>query len=455
MKATNLLLILVVGLAGACDFNIVNPNTPASIGTDPSRAEVAAAATGLLIGSRADYADWILDAGILGREAYRFDPADPRFVTEFLQGPLDPGSGAFGGDHWAEEYADIRSANQLLNVIGTASKLTAQEQDAVRGFAQTIQAFDFLIVLDGHTEDSIPLDVNRAVTDPPAPFVTNDSAYKYVSALLDTAQNHLNLAGATAFPFDLGSGFTGFNSPATFIKFNQALKARVEVYRGSRGCGAPCYTAALAALGASFIDSTASFDLGVYHAYGTGPGDLANPLFQDPASAIQFAHPSIRDSAETKPGGGLDNRYTSKVVTRAPASAGTPALTSNLAFIRYSGPSASIPIIRNEELILLRAEANLGLSNPVAAATDINEVRVKSGGLAAIGSLAAQSTPSILGQILKQRYYSLLYEGGHRWIDMRRTGRINQIPIDRPGTDRAPAFPTLPIPTDEVLARQP
>ena len=54
-------------------------------------------------------ADWALDGGIFGREAYRFDGSDPRFVGELMQGPLDPGSGAFGGDHWAEEYAAIRT----------------------------------------------------------------------------------------------------------------------------------------------------------------------------------------------------------------------------------------------------------------------------------------------------------------------------------------------------------
>ena len=446
MKTTNLLLIVVAGLAGACDFRIANPNTPAAIGNNPSRAEVAAAATGLLIGSRVDYADWILDAGIIGREAYRFDPADPRFVTELVQGSLDPGAGAFGGDHWAEEYQSIRSANQLLAVLGTASELTAAEQDAVRGFAQTIKAHDLLIVLDAHTQDSIPIAVDRPVTEPPAPFVANAAARDYVVALLDSAQTALQ-AGGSAFPFDLGAGFTGFSTPATFLRFNRALKARAEVYRGSLGCGATCYTAALAALGASFVDTTASLNLGAYHTFGTGPGDLANALFQDPASAIQLVHPSLRDSAETKPGGGLDNRYTAKVAsaTRTVSSGTTPPLSSDLAFIRYKSPSDQVPIVRNEELVLLRAEANNALGNVAAAAADINFIRVNSGGLARCGvapatcaDLATLTQAQRLGEILRQRRYSLVYEGGHRWVDMRRTGRLSQIPGCRGGGPTGP-----------------
>src|SRR5712691_7498569 len=258
MKRPSRLLALAVLVSGACDFNIANPNSPAPIGDNPSRAQVAAAATGILLASRSDYADWVLDAGIIGREAYRFDGSDPRFISELLQGPLDPGSGAFGGDHWFEEYRTIRSAYNLLNVIGTASALSAAEQSAVRGFAETILAHDLLIVLDAHTQDSIPLATNRPITDPPAPLVSNDSARKFVSAILDTALNHLNSASAS-FPVDLPPGFAGFTTPATFKKFNRALKARVEVYRGSLGCGAPCYTAAktiLETAGATFIDTS-------------------------------------------------------------------------------------------------------------------------------------------------------------------------------------------------------
>ena len=89
---------------------------------------MAASSIGLLIATRADVADWALDGALLGREAYRFDGSDPRFTGEMMQGPLDPGSRAFGGDHWAEPYAAIRSANNLLAVIGTATALTPKSR---------------------------------------------------------------------------------------------------------------------------------------------------------------------------------------------------------------------------------------------------------------------------------------------------------------------------------------
>ena len=115
-KLRRAVLALVVIGAG-CNYDIQNPNTPGVIGENPSVSQVGAAARGLLLATRADVADWALDGAIWGREAYRIDAADPRFVQEMMQGPLDAGSRAFGGDHWLEEYAAIRSANDLLAVI--------------------------------------------------------------------------------------------------------------------------------------------------------------------------------------------------------------------------------------------------------------------------------------------------------------------------------------------------
>ncbi len=455
MKRIGSLLVVAALLTGACDFTTTDPNSPGQIGDNPSRPKVQETVAGILLAARSDAADWNLDAGILGREAYRFDGSDPRFISEWLAGPLDPGGGAFGGDHWSEHYNAIRSANDLLNVIGTAQALSTVEQRATRGFAETLQAYSFLMVLKAHTDypahngDSIPVAVNIPVSDPPAPLVSNTEAYLFVSNLLDSADVEL-AAGGSAFPFILPGGFTGFSTPGEFRKFNRALKAAIAVYRGSMGCGT-CYAAALTALTASFVDTVGPLTLnkGVYFSFSTGPGDAPNPLFQNPQTGENFVHPSVGDSVETKAGGGDDNRYTAKVVGRT--SVTTDNLTSDLGWIRYPSTDAPVPIIRNEELILLRAEANLATGLPLLAANDVNYVRVASGGLPAIAGLGAQTPAQILGRILRERKYSLLYEG-HRWFDLRRTGNLNALILDRTGDQR---FSALPVPLSERQARQP
>jgi hypothetical protein len=445
-KLSALALVLGVMGTGACSYDIANPNTPDIIGENPNRSEVAATANGILIATRADMADWALDGGIFGREAYRFDGSDPRFTGELMQGPLDPGSRAFGGDHWAEEYTAIRTANDLLAVIETASALTAEEQSATKGFAHTLQAYNLLIILDSHLQDSIPIDVGTDVTAPPAPFATNADAYARVMSLLDGAVAELD-AGGAAFPFSLPSGFSGFNTPATFRQFNRALRARVAVYRGD-------YAGALAALAESFINTAGPLDAGVYMDFSAGPGDFANPLALDPQVGENFGHPSLRTGAQLQPSGDRDLRFLTKLVDRPVRSAGTPqSLTSDLGWIRYPSPNSPIPMIKNEELVLLRAEANINLNNLGPAVADIDVVRTTSGGLAPYAGSVDQA--SLLTELLYNKRYSLLYEGAHSWIDFRRYGRLSDLATnERPGPPPDVIFTTLPIPTAEVLPRQ-
>jgi starch-binding outer membrane protein, SusD/RagB family len=422
----------------SCNFDIQNPNGPEPIGSNPSRARVAAAAIGLLNGSRSYYTGWILNTSILGRDGYRFDGSEPRYTSEALTGALD-GGGFIGGSQWLGPFNNIRSANELLAVVGSAPTLSAAEISAVRGYAHTLQALDLLNVVVAHTQDSIPVAVGTDPTAAPAPFVSNVAAYTFIENLLDSAQVELQ-NGGTSFPFSLSGGFAGFDDPGTFIQFNRALRARVDVYTLN-------WATALVDLAGSFVDTLQPLNTGVFHFYSTGSGELNNTLNQN--TQENFAHPQLRDSAQARPVAGLDLRFTSKTFSRTTQT--TDGLTSDLGWSRYPSPSSPIPIIRNEELILIRAEANIQLNNLAAAKQDIDFIRVNSGGLDTLATAAFSTQAAAINALLYERRYSLLFEWGHRWIDMRRYNRLNQLPLDRAGDV---VYSTFPIPTDEILARQ-
>jgi len=107
----------------------------------------------------------------------------------------------------------------------------------------------------------------------------------------------------------------------------------------------------------------------------------------------------------------------------------------------YQSLEDSTPIIRNAELILLYAEANM-VSNPAEAVNAINVIR----NAASLGDYAGALTPSALeDEVLNQKRYELFGES-HRWIDMRRFGRLSELPNDRPG-DMVPS--AVPIPNDD------
>jgi hypothetical protein len=410
---------------------------------NPTPTKVAQAAQGLLVGTRVGMGaqnGYVSLLGILGRESYNFDPADPRFVTEMVIGPLDGGSPAFGGNLFAAPYRNIRNANLLLGAAEAVVGLTAAQKSAVTGFAKTIQALDYLKVINTRDDLGAPLDVNIDPVGDPAPIATKAEVFAHIVALLDDGLADLQ-AGGTAFPFSLSPGFTGFNTPATFALFNRALKARVEAYRGN-------YASSLAAVNASFINTASPLSMGAYHSFSTGSGDTQNFLF-DPTGRAIVVNPSIVTGAETKPDGTLDNRVLQKVVTL-----GEPRVVQDIStsfiFSIYNSNTAPIPIIKNEELILLRAEARFFTGDQLGALADINFIRTNSGGLAPRGPFT--SSADFITELRRQRTYSLLFEGGHRWIDARRFGQLATLPNQLPSHRIQSRFP---FPEAECLARVP
>lgn len=442
---------LALGLGPvACVDDIPDYNSPGleTFLENPTPGAVNTLATGLLISSRTGVGaqnGYVGILGVVGREAYILDSADTRYVTELMSDSLDPGSPAFGGNMWTNPYASIRNGYLLLGALDNPKLggFSNEEKEAMRGFAKTIMAVDYLVLSNTRDTNGVALDVNRPLGSELAPLVTSkEEQLAFIAGLLDQAQAHLQAAGEASFTFPLGEGFEGFDAPATFLTANRALKARVEAYRGN-GQGI------LDAVAASFLPADTSgltrADLatGVYYAFGSGPGDTANGLL----SPNIYVHPSILTGADTKTGGGVDDRVSAKT-TKAAKENVYSGLTGTHAFTLYRNGDANVPIIRLEELLLLRAEGYWRTGQLAKAADDLNQVRTLSGGLSARGDLTDANFKAAL---FKERTYSLLFEGGHRWIDARRFDLLSTLPIDRTGDGIPRAFP---VPTAEMDARK-
>lgn len=429
---------------GACkESTIPNFNTPNIDGLlgNPDAATVNTTVAGLLVGLRANVGTWATSLGILGREVYNLDPADPRNVLGFLVGPLEPG-GFVADVGWSASYRDLRTAATILDAVDKVSAYTPSQKSATRGFVKTIMAQEYVNQLRVRDTLGIVVDVPSDPTVLGA-FVTKDSGFKRAAALFDEAKADL-LAGGTAFPFALTSGFAGFNTPTTFLRVNRALRARVDIYRAD-------WATALVTLGESFLSTSstgaAALATGAYHVYSTTSGDALNPLF-DAAPRALFAVPSFLTEAQRRPDGSPDLRASSKALVTA-VSVTTQGVSSNVKIIAYASNVAPVPIIKNEELILMRAEAYNGLGNRALAIQDLDFIRVNSGGLAPLG---AGFAGDLVSEILYNRRYSLFDEYGHRWVDLRRYGRLATLEKALP-THRI--FPVVPIPVDECNQRSP
>ncbi|HWJ27301.1 MAG TPA: RagB/SusD family nutrient uptake outer membrane protein, partial [Flavisolibacter sp.] len=177
---------------------------------------------------------------------------------------------------------------------------------------------------------------------------------------------------------------------------------------------------------------------GVYTLYSTTGGDLLNPMYFPPNSNGETR--VVQPLFVTQAAGG-DQRVVNKVSKRT-STAFQDGLQSDYDFLLYKTNTDPIPIIRNEELILIYAEAMAQTANTTEAIKAINRIR-ESAGLPDYSG--ASDLNSLITEILNQRRYSLFGEG-HRWIDMRRYNLLSQLPIDRPGDD---VWKQFPIPANE------
>jgi hypothetical protein len=456
--------LFALGACASKDLQITNPNVVSVDGAAGDPQAVQLLATGVLNDFRGSRAGYISETCRFGRECYSFPPQEGRNTTHYLIGitvngqqALDPSGFAVG--EWGTQYNALRDIYNFKKTTSTATSLSTAQKAAALGFAQTLEAEELFEVIS--TRDTLGAIVEiKDVASTLAPFVSRDSVYKYILATLDAGATSL-AAGGAAFPFSLHSGFAGFNTPTTFVQFNRALKARAAAHYATLGGGATAWAASLAANAASFLNAgattAAAFNAGPFQPYGPAP-DSPNGLNQVNNTDL-YAHTSLLADAQLKADGTPDNRYATKVRTGLPsrqgpiANGGPTSGSSTLGFSIWPNNAAPIPIIRNEELILLRAEAKLGTGDKAGAIADLNIVRTNSGGLPASTLTAASSNDDIVNGLLYEKRYSLLMEG-HRWIDARRYGKLSTIPLDIPsGPNKNFVAKVMPIPQGECLVR--
>ncbi len=417
-KIINFLPILSLLLWTGCeDLDFPDPNNPTS-----ETATIQSLVTGAEAQMRSGFGVWIRDLLVVGREAYYFEPADPRYTGELLHGPVDPG-GFLCYTPWAANYKVISNCQTILN---------SSEADAgAKGFAQTINAYCLMRVLALTDENGARLNYDGDITQTVA---TKDQVLEQVEDLLDAGLTNLEQAG-DEFTFTLSSGFSGFDTPMTFKHFNRGLMARVSVLQDN-------WSQAQEAL--TDIDAWMNGgdpDAGVYHVFSSAANDADNQMFEDPSAATLklMVHPSFLTDAD--PG---DSRVSSNVVERA-ETVTYDGLTTNLAPTLYNSIYDPVPMMRAVELQLLQAEVFVGLGDYTSAEALLNTLRSAAG----VTEYSGTDASNAIDRVLHEKRYSLFLEG-HRIVDMRHYNKTSELPLDRTDTNTPDTVVTFPIPETET-----
>lgn len=426
-------IICLVLLISACQKGKIDSlNSPVVDGiiTDPTRSDLFNLLTGAESGMRNNIAAYLDGTGILGREIYRFSGSEPRYTTDFLGGgtKLLDNNTFYIVNPWGARYQVIRQCFILLDAIKNTRTAVASDaqKKAFTGFAKTIIGYQLLLNINMTDSNGARIPVaNGAALGP----VIKDPGQVMDSVLKFLEDGKADLTGAEVI-FPLSDGFAGFKDAAGLLKFNRALAARVYLYRKN-------WTAALTALNESFFDLDGSLNTGISHSFSTNGGDVANLMYLPPNGNgdVRVAHPTF--AANIIPG---DDRINKTALRNASAS--QSGLTGDRDVALWTSLNSSVSIIRNEELILIYAEAKIQTAAFPDAVTALTRIRVAHNLSPYAGAVTADA---LTAELLYNRRYSLFMEG-HRWIDLRRYNLLNTLPKDRPDDD---VWPRYPLPQNE------
>ena len=402
---------------------------------------------------------------ILARDVYRIDASEPRYVQETLGGNPDPGSFA-GGSGFATFYTATRAANTVLVALRNppANVFTPEEIAVSRGFFRTMKALDFYRILEQRDSIGIPLQTDNPREITPVyckPYVMN-----YIAALLDSANADFASAPADqALPFTLPASWSefadgpdslDFNLNYNLIRFNRALKGKVDFYRAIQNIASPDQallstsvaelTQALGGFGPGAFPAARMHE-GIYYQFDPVVDQISNPR----ADQKIAANPHIVDSIPA-----TDTR-SSKVVLRTcskpPCTLTGNGLSSDYTFsfatATNANATAPIPLITFEELVLLRAQAYIEMGSFVNALADINSVHLMYN-----STPVAAFTTKDAGRsaVLYEKRWSLLFEGPQRLVDLRAYHWLDAAHFAKELTTD-PYNTVFPLPRAELNAR--
>jgi starch-binding outer membrane protein, SusD/RagB family len=449
---------VTLAVTAACRDNpVVNPidaPTVDALSGPLTRVTLQQLATGALAQDRlsANVFANVLEPEIWARDVYRIDASEPRFVQETLGGNPDPGSFS-GSGNWQNYYTAMRAENTLILALNTApaTEFTTAEVNATRGLFRTFKALDLWRVIEMH--DSVGATIQTDDASAVTPVRCKPAVLTYIASLLDSANADFTAAGATTkLPFKVPSGFTAYGRDyslvSNLVRFNRGLKGKVDYYRAidrtnpTPALFATAITELTAALGAGpGAVPSSQFNTGMYYVFVAGGSENTPNTLSDSKVGL---NPLVADSIQAG-----DTRA-SKIVPRT-ALAGfglSTSITEVNAVATTAAQVTPLAILRDEELVLLRAQAEIESGQFANAILDVNSVRTSYG----LPPTTFATTVDGRNAVLYEKRYSLLYEGAQRLDDLREYKMLNAT-YHRPETSTDPFNAALPLPRPELNAR--
>jgi hypothetical protein len=376
--------------------------------------------------------------GLASDELYLTNTTIPA-QTEFYANALSPSNSVLASDFWLRAYRYIYQANTCIENLQAATALTPAVRDRLLGEAHFLRAFHYHLLagLFGGVPLVTGTDYKAAATMPRAPL---PELYAAVVTDLQEAKRLLPASYPTA----------GRLRPNKWAA--AALLARVYLYGGD-WADAEAEAAAVIGSGTySLVSSPANVFL-------AGSAEAVWQLAPVEAgfntTEARFFVPVA--TGTTRPAYALTSALLAAFTpgdTRRSAWVGSKTVAPEVFYFpfKYKVRNLNLPVTENymvlrlAEQLLIRAEARAQLGKLTEAAADLNTIRSRAG----LGATPAATKDALLAAVERERRVELFAEWGHRWFDLKRTGRTDAVlaPLK---SGWQPTDALFPVPQAEIL----
>lgn len=342
-------------------------------------------------------------------------------------------------DLWRFAYNYIYAANASIEGIGQSKALTPALQKSLLGEAKFLRALSYFYLVNLYGD--IPLITTTDYR------ITASLGRTPVAQVYEQIVKDLEEAQAT-LPLTTGNTRPG-QMAAT------ALLARVDLYQGkyaqaeveaSRIINSGTYTLEPNLDRVFLINSRETIFqlLPVSPDYNTAEGNFFIPLSLPTSKPTYVLTPFLSGAFEAGDGrrihwvsdktiGGVVYAYPAKYKQRINTPSGNAPVEANI-------------VLRFAEQYLIRSEARAEQDNLSGALEDLNSIRFRAG----LPPANASSKSALLDLILHERQIELFAEWGHRFLDLKRIGKIDAILGSEKSSVWKSTAALYPVPLSEI-----
>lgn len=395
-------------------------------------------------------------AGLYGKLAFQYSSANPyRYGIATLSGfsadelqyvgstfdqfinnsipVIDP----YAADIWANTYSAIYVANSIIEGVTTGSGISDNFRNQAIAEAKFMRAFCYFYLTNLYGDVPLILGTDVAANSIAA-RTASSAVYTQMIADLQFAQSNL----PSDYSISSGQRTRANKWVAT------ALLARVYLYTSDWVNAEAQATAVIGntTLYGILTDLTKVFtpsnNEAIWQFYNDNNGytGFAAAILPNPVSMIPtyVLTPQLVNAFET--GDARMTNWTTSLIYNG-ATYYYPYKYKSL----VAGNAEYYTILRLAEQYLIRAEARARQSNISGAQSDVSVIRNRAG----LANTTAGDQASLLLAIEQERRIELNVEWGHRWLDLKRTGRADAV-IGAEKTGWKSTAVRFPIPSAEI-----